>query len=83
MRQPTCAQDELEVRVAERTAALTDANENLQEEIDERRKTEEKLRCRDAYLAEAQAMSHTGSWAFNTSLAKRPTGPRRSSASLH
>ena len=70
MTQATRARDELEVRVAERTAALTDANENLREEIDERRQTEQKLRRSEAYLAEAQAMSHTGSWAFNPSLEK-------------
>jgi PAS domain-containing protein len=51
MAQATRARDELETRVAERTAALTHANE--------------KLRQSEAYLAEAQRLTHTGSWAGN------------------
>jgi PAS domain S-box-containing protein len=43
----------LEERVAERTRQLTTANEQL--------------RRSQAYLAEAQRLSHTGSWAFNAS----------------
>jgi PAS domain S-box-containing protein len=38
------AHDELEIRVAERTAALAHANSSLQEEIKERRRAEEELR---------------------------------------
>ena len=33
----------------------------------ERRRAEEKLRRSEAYLAEAQRLSHTGSWAWNAS----------------
>jgi len=33
-------------------------------DIDERKKAEEKLRESEAYLAEAQRLSHTGSWAW-------------------
>jgi PAS domain S-box-containing protein len=40
----------LERRVAERTSQLTAVNEEL--------------RCSEAYLAEAQRLSHTGSWAW-------------------
>src|SRR5207302_6225228 len=44
--------EELEQRVEERTSQLTSVNERLQRS--------------EAYLAEAQRLSHTGSWAFNT-----------------
>jgi C4-dicarboxylate-specific signal transduction histidine kinase len=43
MTQATRARDELELRVGDRTADLTDANESLKAEIAERRRTEEKL----------------------------------------
>jgi PAS domain S-box-containing protein len=59
----TRARDELEVKVAERTAALTRSNEDLKLEIAERNRAEAKLRESEAYLAEAQRLSHTGSWA--------------------
>jgi len=45
------AHDDLEGLVAERTVQLARANESL--------------RRSEAYLAEAQRLSHTGSWAFN------------------
>lgn len=57
------ARGELEVRVAQRTAELTRANEDLNLEIAERKRAEEQLRQSEAYLAEAQRLSHTGSWA--------------------
>ncbi len=57
------ARGELEIRVAERTADLSRANEDLKLEIAERKRTEEKLRESEAYLAEAQRLSGTGSWA--------------------
>ena len=60
----TRARDELEVRVAERTAELTRANEDLNREIAERKRAEEKLRQSEAYLAEAQRLTHTGSWVW-------------------
>src|SRR5713226_1924829 len=44
-------QGDLEGLVAQRTAQLAQANESL--------------RCSEAYLAEAQRLSQTGSWAFN------------------
>jgi PAS domain S-box-containing protein len=64
----TRARDELEVKVAERTAALTRSNEDLKLEIAERNRAEVKLRESEAYLAEAQRLSHTGSWASTPAL---------------
>src|SRR5438094_3867391 len=58
------ARSELEVRVAQRTAELTRANEELSLEIAERKRAEEKLRQSEAYLAEAQKLTHTGSWVW-------------------
>ena len=60
----TRARDELEERVAERTAELTRANADLSLEIAERKCAEEKLRRSEAYLAEAQRLTHTGSWVW-------------------
>jgi PAS domain S-box-containing protein len=40
---------------------------NLLTDIDERRKTEEKLRRSEAYLSEAQILSHTGSFGWDIS----------------
>ena len=60
----TRARDELEERVAERTAELTRSNEDLKLEIAERKRAEEKLRQSESYLAEAQKITHTGSWAW-------------------
>ena len=65
----TQARDELELRVAERTAELTRANDDLNLEIAERKRAEEKLRQSEAYLAEAQKLTHTGSWVWD--VAKR------------
>src|SRR5258708_4166374 len=56
------ARNELEVRIAERTAELTRANEDLKLEIAERKRAEEKLRQSETYLADAQRLTHTGSW---------------------
>jgi PAS domain S-box-containing protein len=52
------AAEELERRVADRTAQLTGANEAL-------RKSEHSLRRIEAYLSEGQRLSHTGSWAWS------------------
>src|SRR6202521_2104620 len=55
--------EELELRVIERTSQLTTVNEELTREVLERQRAEEGLRKSEAYLAEAQRLSHTGSWA--------------------
>jgi PAS domain S-box-containing protein len=54
--------DELEMRVQERTASLTETNQRLEQEITEHRKTEEALRESEEDLNRAQAVAHTGSW---------------------
>ncbi len=59
------ARDELEQRVAERTAALDKINHQLQAEISERTRLEEELRLRVSQLAEAdkrerRVFGHTG-----------------------
>jgi PAS domain S-box-containing protein len=61
------AHEESEQRVIERTRELTILNEELKKEIAERKRAQEKLRRSEAYLAEAQRLSHTGSWAWNAS----------------
>jgi PAS domain S-box-containing protein len=59
-----------------RGLALRDANGrivrwyNLLTDIDERRRGEEKLRRSEAYLSEAQKLSHTGSFGWNVSSGK-------------
>lgn len=67
MTRATQARDRLEATVAERTAALSNANENLREEIREREKSEVKLLRSEFYLAEAQQLSRTGSFGWNVS----------------
>jgi PAS domain S-box-containing protein len=57
--------EELELRVIERTSQLTALNEDLTKEVFERQRAEEALRRTEAYLADAQRLTHTGSWAFN------------------
>ena len=57
--------NELEARVAERTAELTQTNDNLKREIAKHNKVEAELRLSQAYLDEAQRLSHTGSWAWS------------------
>jgi PAS domain S-box-containing protein len=42
----------------------------LRSEISQRRRTEENLRRTETYLAEAQRLSHTGSWAFDVATRK-------------
>lgn len=61
------AHDELERRVVERTEQLTAANDALRVEVEERKRTEEELRRSEAYLAEGQRLSHTGSFCWNIS----------------
>src|SRR6266481_4789793 len=57
--------EELDQRVAQRTSQLLAANEELEKEIAERKQAQEKLRRSEAYLAEAQRLTHTASWARN------------------
>lgn len=64
------AHDELEVRVVELTRQLTALNEELTKEIAERKRAQEELRRSEAYLAEGQRLSHTGSGAWNVSTAE-------------
>jgi PAS domain S-box-containing protein len=59
--------NQLELRVAERTAELTELNDNLKREIVKHHQVEAELRLSEAYLAEAQRLSHTGSWAWSPS----------------
>ena len=56
------AHDELERRVEERTAKLVKMNEQLEIEIEERKKAEKALQESNANLDKAQAMAHIGSW---------------------
>src|SRR5881275_523855 len=64
------ARNELEVKVEERTAKLSRANEELHREIIERENAEQKLRHSEAFLTEGQRISHTGSWSWNVSSGK-------------
>jgi len=66
---------ELEERVAERTAELTDTNEELKKEIAERKKADEKLRRSEAYLLEGQRLVHMFSWAHDTATGKVASSP--------
>ena len=59
--------NQLEQRVVERTAELTRLNDDLKREIAEHNRVEAELRLSEAYLAEAQRLSHTGSWAWSPS----------------
>jgi PAS domain S-box-containing protein len=53
---------ELERQVAERTARIAAANEDLRKEIAERKEAEAKLRRSEADLLEAQRLTQTCSW---------------------
>src|SRR6202521_4540790 len=59
--------EELEQRVVERTSQLTAVNSELTKEVLERQRAEEALLRSEAYLAEAQSVSHTGSFGWNVS----------------
>ena len=61
------ATEELERRVAERTADLRRVNEQLRAENAERKRAEGALRRSEAYLAEAQRISRTGSFGWHVS----------------
>ncbi len=57
--------DELERRVLERTRELSELNEKLSAEVAQRKCTENELRRAEAYLAEGERLSRTGSWAWH------------------
>src|ERR1700756_1853703 len=57
--------EELEERVLERTSQLMAVNRELTSEVLQRQRAEEALQRSEAYLAEAQRLTHTGSWACN------------------
>jgi C4-dicarboxylate-specific signal transduction histidine kinase len=57
--------EELEQRVLERTSQLTAVNEELTKEVLQRQRAEEALLRSEAYLAEAQKVSHTGSFGWS------------------
>src|SRR5580700_1515343 len=59
--------EELEQRVVERTSQLTAVNRELTKEILQRQRAEEALQRSEAYLAEAQRASHTGSFGWSVS----------------
>jgi signal transduction histidine kinase/PAS domain-containing protein len=59
--------EELEERVVERTSQLTTVNRELTKEILQRQRAEEALLRSEAYLAEAQRVSHTGSFGWSVS----------------
>ncbi len=58
------AYNEVEDMVQARTAELVRTNEQLQAEIVERKRAEEALQRSEAYLTQAQRLTHTGSWAY-------------------
>ncbi|HZV86190.1 MAG TPA: MEDS domain-containing protein [Candidatus Binatus sp.] len=59
--------EELEQRVLERTSQLTAVNEELTKEVLQRQLAEESLQRSEAYLAEAQRLSRTGSFGWKPS----------------
>jgi PAS domain S-box-containing protein len=59
--------EELEQRVLERTSQLTALNRELTSEVLQRQRAEEALQRSEAYLAEAQRISHTGSFGWDVS----------------
>ena len=62
--------EELEQRVLERTSQLTAVNRELTKEVLQRQRAEEALQSSEAYLAEAQRLSHTGSFGWDFSSGK-------------
>ena len=72
------ARDELETKVRERTAELQRSNQQLRDEVAERKRVEEDVRRNEAFLAEGQRLSHTGSWTWQAS-----DGALRWSPELH
>jgi signal transduction histidine kinase len=64
------AHDELEDRVAQRTAELAKTNERLQFENLERKQIESQLRGSEARLANAQRLAHLGDWEWDSTAAR-------------
>lgn len=56
------AEVDLEERIAERTIALSQANQELEQEIRERARVQQALAESERRLLEAQRLSHVGSW---------------------
>jgi len=61
------ARGDLEVKVEERTADLRQANQQLRAEVTERKRAEGDLRRSEAFLAEAQRLSRSGSFGWRVS----------------
>src|SRR6202051_2114992 len=59
--------EELEQRILERTSQLTAVNRELTNEVLQRQRAEEALQRSEAYLAEAQRISRTGSFGWDVS----------------
>ena len=59
--------EELELRVLDRTSQLTAVNRELTKEVLQRQRVEEALQRSEGYLAEAQRISHTGSFGWDVS----------------
>src|SRR6202035_2230019 len=59
--------EELEQRVLDRTSELTAVNRELTKEVLQRQLAEEALQRSEDYLAEAQRISHTGSFGWDVS----------------
>jgi len=57
--------EELEQRVIERTSQLTAVNRELTNEVVQRQRAEQALLRSETYLAEAQRVSHTGSFGWS------------------
>src|SRR6202034_995698 len=62
--------EELEQCVLERTSQLTSLNRELTREVLQRQRAEDALRRSEAYLAEAQRLSNTGSFGWKPSTGK-------------
>jgi PAS domain S-box-containing protein len=57
-------------RVKGKDGAFADYHVGMVEDITERKRAEQALQRSESYLAEAQRLTHTGSWAFNPATAK-------------
>jgi DNA-binding NtrC family response regulator/PAS domain-containing protein len=66
---------ELEKKVNERTAELRLTNDELKNEIAERKRADEKLRRSEAYLLEGQRLVHMFSWAHDAATGQVTSSP--------